>query len=188
MTGSVKKRYRVATLGLGPRGHDHVQAFLNNADRFEVTALCDLDGKKLAEASAQYGVKALYMDVRKMLREEKPDVFCFITPVSIRREMVELAAQAGIKALALEKPIALTIREAYNVRRILDENGIKAVVSHQLKYLTSMQKLKQIIESGILGEITHVHATTVLWFMQLGTHFMDYLMWANGKYLMSLEG
>lgn len=175
-----KKRYSVAHLGLGPRGHIHIQSFLDNPDRFEVMAICDLDREKLDDASEKYGIKPLYTDSRKMLREVKPDIFCFVTPVTIRQEMVELAAGEGIKAIAFEKPIALSIREAHNIKRIIEDNGIKSVVSHQLKYLASMQKLKQILESGALGDITYAHATTVPWFMQLGTHFMDYMMWANG--------
>lgn len=182
MSDGTKKRYRVALLGLGPRGHAHIKAFRDNPDRFEITALCDLDSQKLKDASETYDVKALYGDAKKMLNEEKPDIFCFVTPVSIRQEMVELAVEEGVRALAFEKPIGLTIREAYQVKRILEENRIKAVVSHQLKYLTSMQKLKEILDSGALGEITHAHATTIPWFMQLGTHFTDYLMWANGGY------
>ena len=75
-----------------------------------------------------------------MLRDEKPDVFCFATPIGVRREMVEMAADAGVKAFAFEKPIALTIQEAYDVGRILTQNGIRAVVSHQLKYMTSMRR------------------------------------------------
>ena len=176
------QRYRVAHLGLGPRGHAHIQSFLDNPDLFDVVALCDLDSDRLAEASKQYRVNAVYTDARTMLQAMKPDVFCFVTPVSIRQQMVELAAEAGIKAIAFEKPIALSIWEAHNIKRIIDAHGIKAVVSHQVKYLPSMQRLKQILENGVLGEITHAHATTVPWHMQLGTHFMDYMMWANGGY------
>ncbi len=174
------RRYRVAHLGLGPRGHDHIGAFFNNGDRFDVVALCDMDSRRLSEASAKYGIAAVYEDARQMLRETKPDIFCFATGLAVRTELVRLAAEEGVKAIAMEKPLALSIGEAHEMKRIIDEHGIKVVVSHQLKYMTAMQKLKETLQSGLIGQITHAHATTVPWHMQLGTHFMDYMMWANG--------
>ena len=43
-----------------------------------------------------------------------------------------------------------------------------------------MQTLKNRIEDGEIGEITKIHVECQAWFSQLGTHYVDYILWANG--------
>lgn len=175
------KRYTVAIVGLGNRGRTHLKGFLDNSDRFEVAAICDLQEAILKRASERFGISRIYMDAETMLKEVRPDVFCFATLPHIRLELVELAARYGVKALAFEKPMATSIEEAARIRDICNAHGIKAVVSHQQKYITSFQKLKHIVDSGEIGKIDHIHITTQAWLSQLGTHFINYALWAAGQ-------
>jgi predicted dehydrogenase len=173
-------RYRVAQVGLGNRGCIHVEGFQRNADRFEVVALCELNPERLQQGKDRYGIPALYTDADRMLAETKPDVFCFVTQPAVRLAMVELAAKHGVKGLAFEKPMATSLREAWRMAELCRQHGIKAVVSHQQKYLTSMQKLKELVDAGEVGEVVKTHATSRAYLSQLGTHFMDYTLWVNG--------
>ena len=174
------KRHRVAQVGAGPRGTVHLRGFLANADRFEVVGLCDLDAEKLAAVAADCDVKATWTDAAAMLAETEPDVFCFVTPPAVRIELARLGAKHGVKGMAFEKPMATSLREAWAITELCRRNGIKAVVSHQQKYLTSMQKLKAVVDGGEIGRVQVVRATCRAWLSQLGTHFMDYALWAAG--------
>jgi predicted dehydrogenase len=178
-----KPRHRVAHLGLGQRGTIHANAFLELSDRYELVGLCELRETRLGEYSAEKGLPAsiCYSDAQKMLAETKPDLFCFITQPNIPRLMfVELAAKYGIKAIALEKPMATSLAEANQMVRLCREHGIKGVVSHQQKYLTSLQKMKAIVDGGQIGKVSMITASCQAWLAQLGTHFVDYMLWANG--------
>jgi predicted dehydrogenase len=81
--------------------------------------------------------------------------------------------------MAFEKPMATSLREAWTITDLCRRRGVKAIVSHQQKYLTSMQRLKDIVDGGEIGEVTEIHATTQGWLSQLGTHYMDYVLWVN---------
>jgi predicted dehydrogenase len=157
-----------------------VDGFLYNRERFELVALCDLDEERLQRGVAEYGISAAYTDADKMLAETKPDVFCFVTQPHVRLELVELCVRHGIEALAFEKPMATSLREAWTIADLCRKHQIKAIVSHQQKYLTSMEKLAQLVRGGEIGEVIEIHATTQAWLSQLGTHFMDYVIWING--------
>ena len=176
------KKHTVAQVGVGSRGMTHLRGFLApaNADRFDVVGLCDLDESKLRAAADEYGIDATYADAETMLAETRPDVFCFVTPPAVRLELAQLGAQHGVKAMAFEKPMATSLAEAWAITDLCRRGGIKGIVSHQQKYLTSMQKLKAVVDAGELGEIRTIHATCQAWLSQLGTHFMDYALWANG--------
>lgn len=52
----------------------------------------------------------------------------------------------------------------------------------RLKDLSQMQELKQKIDRGDIGQIKKIFAETQPWMAQLGTHYIDYMIWANGGY------
>ena len=176
------KQYRTAIMGLGIRGKIHLHGILENPTRFQVVGLCDIDEEKMAQVAADNGLADVpqYTDVEKMLAETRPEVFVFVTYPNLRLSMIELGAKYGVKAISLEKPVAEDLIEAGRMVQICRENGIKAVVCHQQKYLSQMQALKKRIDAGEIGRITKIHVETQAWFSQLGTHYVDYMLWANG--------
>ena len=173
-------KYTVAHVGLGGRGRDHLKAFLANDDRFELVALCDMDEKRLKEGAEQLGITATtYTDADKMLTETKPDVYCFATSPHVRQSLAELGVKHKVKAMAFEKPMATSLEEAWTITDMCVKNNIKTIISHQHKYSESKQKMKEIVDAGEIGEVTDIKATCRAWLSQLGTHYMDYMIWAN---------
>ncbi len=175
------EKHRVAQVGCGMRGKIHLDGWLANPDRFEVVALCDLDEAKMREAAEERGLSArLFTDAEAMMAEARPEVFCFSTQPDVRLPMVELAVRYGVKGLVFEKPMATSLREAWEITRLCREHGVKAAVSHQQKYVTSFQKLKAMVDEGAVGAVERMDVSCRGWLLQLGTHFADYLLWVNG--------
>ena len=177
-----QKRYRVAHLGLGSRGTIHADTFLELDDRYELVGLCELDKARMAEYCNKKDLNpaVCYSDAEEMLAATKPDIFCFITqPNTSRLQFVNMAVRHGVKAIALEKPMATSLDEATQIITLCRKHNIKGVISHQQKYLTSLQKMKEIANSGVIGEVYLITASCQAWLSQLGTHFVDYVLWAN---------
>ena len=176
-----KKKYTVAQAGLGNRGKVHLLGIKGNSDRLDLTAVCDINGDRLGFISKEFGIEPekAYTDADKMLAETNPDIFVFVTQPDLRIDMIKLAVKHNIKAAAFEKPMATSIKEAAEITKLCEQNNIKAIVSHQQKYLTSMQKMKSIVDSGEVGDIVQINVSTKAWMSQLGTHFMDYAIWVN---------
>lgn len=182
------ERYRVAQVGCGVRGDIHLHGFTNNPDRFEMVGLCDMNTERLDAIAGKYGITAKYSDAETMLRETKPDIFCFITLPHGRQSFVELGISHGVKGIAFEKPMATALTEARSILKLCETNGIKAVVSHQQKYLPAMQKMKSIMDAGDIGEIETIHVKAVSWYSQLGTHLVDYALWMGGAHALWAVG
>ena len=176
------KRYTVAILGLGVRGKIHLHGILENPEAFEVVGLCDLDEAKMQAVAAENHLESVpqFTDAERMLAETRPDVFVFVTYPNLRLSMIELGVKYGVKGISLEKPIAESLGEAKRMVELCKAHGIKAVVCHQQKYISQMQALKKRIDDGEIGEIRKIHVETQAWFSQLGTHYVDYMLWANG--------
>lgn len=174
--------YRASIVGCGPRGEYHAEGFIANNDRFILTACCDIDAERASGFAQRFEVPKTYSTAEQMLDAERPDVLCFATMPSIRLSLVELGVKYGVKAIAMEKPMATDLLEARQIRDLCNENGIKLIVSHQQKYGPHWQAVKRIVDQGEIGEIHTIHATSQGWLLQLGTHLMAYMSWFNGNH------
>lgn len=166
--------------GMGKRGKHHAAAFQSN-ENFEVTGICDIDEARLKEAAESLGNPAISTDAAKLAAELKPDVFCFCTMPHLREDFIRIAIDNGVKMIAMEKPIADSSAKAMEIRRMIDESGIKAVVSHQHRYGAHYRKVKEIASSGALGEIHTIYSSATGWMMHMMTHMIDYMRWYNGE-------
>src|SRR6266851_5635993 len=140
------KQYSVVIVGMGKRGMHHGTAFNANPS-FQVTGICDIDSKRLEDAAAKLGNPQKGTDAAALAKAIKPDVFCFCTMPHLRTPFIEAAINGGAKLIAFEKPVALTSAELLVIRKLLQQSGVKAVVSHQHRYGQHYRKAKEIIAS-----------------------------------------
>ncbi len=175
------KQYSTMIVGIGKRGLHHATGFKANP-RFRIAALCDIDAARLEAAAAKLGggVKT-GTDAAALAAEVKPDIFCFCTLPNLRTPMIQAAVSAGVKLIAFEKPVALTSRELFAVRDLIQKAGVKAVVSHQHRYGAHYRKVREIIASGALGRIHTVYGNATGWMTHMLSHLIDYTRWFNGE-------
>lgn len=176
----MNKKYRVMIVGMGKRGMHHAQTFLANG-RFEITGICDIDEGRLQAAAAKLGNPPAGKDAETIIKQARPDVFCFCTLPKLRLDMIRLGIKGGAKLIAFEKPVALTSAEGMEIKKALDSSGIKAVISHQHRYGVHYRKVKEIISSGALGRVHTVYGTAGGWMMHMMSHLIDYTRWFNDQ-------
>jgi predicted dehydrogenase len=172
--------HRAVVLGCGPRGERHARGLLAHPARFALSAVCDLDGERARRLASALGVPRAYTDARAMLAAERPDVLCAATPPRVRLPVVELAAEHGVRAVALEKPLALSLGEARRLVDLCAEAGIRGVVCHQLKHAAHWRRVREIVAAGRLGGVTLLTASGRPSMLRVGTHLVDALLWIAG--------
>ncbi len=177
---AIAKKYTVAIYGAGKRGKVHAETFRKDG-RFQVVAICGRNRERLEAAAQLAGSPEKYLDAARMLRETKPDIFCFCTPPVVRLPMVRLGVEHGCRLIAYEKPMATSYKEATEIMELCRKAGVKSVVSHQIKYGSHFQKVKELISSGALGRVHTVYGTTLGWLLQMGTHVVDYCRYFNNE-------
>ena len=174
-------KYKAMVVGMGKRGKHHAFGFRAN-DNFEVAGICDIMPDALPGLSEELGGAAYGTDAAKMAADIKPDVFCFCTHPNLRYDLIKLGIDAGAKLIAFEKPLAATSHEAMKIKTLLDANSdVKVVVSHQHRYGAHYQKVREIIDTGALGRIHTVYATSPGWMLHMCTHMIDYMRWYAGN-------
>ena len=174
------QRYTTVLIGCGPRGAMQAQAIQANPAQFELVAVCDRDPQRLRTLATQYGVAHIYTDAEAMLAAERPEILCFATPPDVRLPLVELGVTYGVKAMAFEKPMALSLAEAKAILDLCSAAQVKMIVCHQWKYQTHWQQVWELVQSGAIGDIQLIHATSRPSMLRVGTHLVDTMLWLNG--------
>ena len=129
----MSKTYKVVVAGMGKRGKHHAGAFKKNP-RFELAGICDPVAAQLEKSAPDLGNPKTSTDAAALIKEVKPDLFCFCTPPNLRLPLIKLGIESGAKMIAYEKPMAPTMTEAIEIRKAVQASGVKTVVSHQHRY------------------------------------------------------
>lgn len=171
-------KLRAAVVGLGMGAH-HAAAYACLPE-FELAALCDLSWPLLRRCAEDFGGAELFDHYETMLERVRPDVVCVATPTGLHEDMVLRAAEAGVRGIYCEKPIALSLRAARHMQQACEDRGIPLIVGHQRRLSAPYLRLRQAIQSGEIGEVYLMHGACPGDFLSDGTHLVDSLLYLNG--------
>ena len=173
------QRLRVAIVGCGGISTAHMEA-LAQIPTVTVVAAADVDAQRLQRFCEQWGVSAGYTDYRALLAHERPDLLGICTWEHTHCEITLAAAESGTRGILCEKPMALNLHEADLMIQACDNAQAVLAIGHMRRYNRHYRKLKELIDSGELGQIMHIRAYCGGWDIFLwGTHYADMLYFLN---------
>lgn len=137
-------------LGCGMIANIHADAIGNieDAELAGVTDPSEANSKAFAE---KYGVP-IYADYTAMLNDEDIDIVCICTPSGFHADAAIQALKHG-KHVVLEKPMALTVKDADAVSEMVRESGCFLTVVSQLRFSKDVKKVKKLVENGVFGKL-----------------------------------
>jgi predicted dehydrogenase len=139
---------KVAVIGLGGISGTHVKQWQKLP--VELVAGSDINPEAVAKAEAQ-GLQG-YSDWRQMLDEVQPDAVSICTPPFLHREMAVECLQRGIHVLC-EKPMAATLEDGEVMAAAAASASSKLMIAYCHRFHGPILKLKEVLDSGILGQI-----------------------------------
>ena len=146
---------KVAILGYGGRGYHYAKMCRQMDKDFQIVAVIDNseDKRRLAKETAKLDDAQLFSSLDVFLAAPKTADWLFIcTQDKDHREHAVSALKKGYHLL-LEKPVACTPEDCLEIERTAKELNRQVAVCHVLRYSLYYEKIKEIIESGILGKI-----------------------------------
>ena len=166
--------YRTAIIGVsGGRARGHAEAYAH-IDGGRLVAVSSRDAEKVVEFGAEFGVPARYTDYREMMAREKPDLVHVNTPPDVRLEVFEAAAEAGVPALLVEKPLAIDGEDFAAMRDWASRApSVKIAVNHQLHFQPRRALLQERVMDGAIGEVRFIDASAGLNLAYQGTHALQ---------------
>lgn len=149
----------VAIAGCGSRGQqEYTKDFLTMSDRVKIVAAADINPEKLVGMREKTGLTEAqcYASAEEMLKQEKlADVLVVATPDDLHYAHAKAGLNKGYHLL-LEKPITPFAEQSKELADLAAEKQRIVVVCHVLRYTVFFQKIKEIIDSGVLGDIASI--------------------------------
>jgi predicted dehydrogenase len=146
---------RIGIVGCGYWGSKHLRVF-NALPGCNVQALCDANPELLERAAGAYEPELATTDFEEFL-SGPIDALVIATPARTHFRLAQAALQAD-KHVLVEKPFTATSGEALELVELSDERELTLMVGHTFVYNPAVLFLKDLVESGRLGDLYHVHA------------------------------
>jgi predicted dehydrogenase len=150
---SDEKKLRVGQVGLGYWGRNLARVFDDVAD---LAWLCDASEELREEFARRYPNARVTGDFEEMISSGDLDAVVIATPVPTHFPLARQALLAG-KHVFVEKPPAMRVSEMEDLIGLAEAGGLVLMPGHLLLYHPAVQKLKELVDSGELGEVLVVY-------------------------------
>jgi predicted dehydrogenase len=187
----------IAIIGAGHIGEVHANA-IKKVKNAKVVAVSDSIESKGLSFAKKFKVK-FYNDYDEILSNREIDVIAICAPTFLHAEMVIKAARAK-KNIFCEKPLAMNNEEAKYMLEAVNNNNVKAMTAHVLRFWPAYMRIKEIVESGEIGKILHIYCERLMpippWVengwnkneklsggaaIDIQIHDIDYILWLLGE-------
>jgi len=147
---------KVGVVGLGYWGPNLARNF-SALDRCELRWCCDLSASARERWSRSFPSTRFSADLDELLADPDLDAIVIATGVASHGRLAQRVLEAG-KHCFVEKPLARSVEEASAVADAAETSGLALMVGHLLEYHPGVAKLKEILDSGALGDLYYVYS------------------------------
>jgi predicted dehydrogenase len=155
---------RIGIIGTGGIADAHISGYLAFTDDCEIAALADVVPGRAAQKAEDFGLTeaATFDDPLEMIAHGGLDIVSIATPPSTHASLAIAALDAGIHVL-IEKPMAPSLEECDAMLAAQERSGRVLSVVAQNRFRDDLAALKEIVDSGLLGSISHVRVDSAWW-------------------------
>lgn len=127
----------------------------NEVDGSQVVAVMSRSENKARSYAERHHVRKWYTDASELIEDPDVNAVYIATPPSSHATFAIMAMRAG-KPCYIEKPLAASYNDCIRINRISEQTGVPCFVAYYRRYLPYFQKVKEIIESGTIGNVVNV--------------------------------
>lgn len=153
---SIKKTINVGVVGCGYWGPNLIRNLRQSAD-CHLKILCDTSEPRLRHMRKMHQDVATTTRFEDLLADKELDAIVVATPVRFHYEMAKAVLMAG-KHVFIEKPMARTVAEGEELVALAEKQGLILMVGHTFLFSPAVRRMKEIIDSGDIGEIQYISA------------------------------
>jgi predicted dehydrogenase len=152
----MKSSIKVGVVGCGYWGPNLIRNFRALAD-CELKMMCDVSVQRLKHLKSLYPEVVGETSYERMLSDGNLDAIVIATSVRYHHPMAKASLLAG-KHTFIEKPLASSTAECEELIEIAQRQGLVLMVGHTFLYSPAVRRIKEIVDSGDIGEIRYISA------------------------------
>jgi predicted dehydrogenase len=150
----MNSQLNVGVVGCGYWGPNLIRNF-EALKEASVTKICDLDESRLDHLKSLYPTVETTTNYENLVKDPDLDAIVVATPVHLHHRFGKKALENG-KHTFIEKPMASSVEECVDLNRIATKNNLELFVGHTFLYTAAVRKMKEIIDSGDIGEVYYL--------------------------------
>ena len=157
-------KVRIASIGTGLRGQNHLELLLRRND-VDLVAICDVDSRMLSMAKdiiTKNGKKMpqIYTGSndawKQLLEKEKLDGVVIATPWEWHKPMIIGSLEAGIKYVATEVILGITLQDHWDVVKAAEKYNANVMMLENVCYRRDVMAVLNMVRQGLFGELVHL--------------------------------
>ena len=149
----------IAQIGIGYWGPNLLRNLSKNP-QCNVKTVVDLSDERRKFVANNYRDIITTDDIKVALNDKQIHAIVIATPVSTHFDLAIQSLKAG-KHVLIEKPMAKTVKEVNDIASIANDQNLVAMVGHTFLFNVAVHKVKEIIDSGELGDIRYIYSQRV---------------------------
>ena len=150
-----QKPLNVGVVGCGYWGPNLIRNF-SSLSNVSVRAVCDTSQDRLAHMKRLYpSIQKAVTDYEGLVGDAGIDAIAIATPVHLHHRLGMRSLKAG-KHTFIEKPMASSVAECQDLVDLARQRKLTLMVGHTFIYTPEVRKIKQILDSGELGEVLYI--------------------------------
>ena len=149
--------YRIGVIGASGRGETFARQLYKGTSRATLAGVCDIDEDRLEKFCSYCELEGVRKstDPHEFIHSPDIDAFIVVVPDFAHADVTVEALHAG-KHVYLEKPLANTLDDCYRILQADKETEAVAFVGFNVRSGPLWRKMKEVVESGVLGQIVHI--------------------------------
>lgn len=161
---SAPDKVKVAMIGVGLRGQNHLNLLLKRAD-VDLVAICDVDEYMLASAKKMITKSGKPMPKiftgdnyswKKMLETKGLQAVVISTPWEWHKEMIIKSMESGLKYVASEVMIGTTLQDHWDVVQAAEKHEAHVMMLENVCYRRDVMAILNMVRQGVFGELLHL--------------------------------
>src|SRR5207302_733120 len=153
---NMTKPVKIAVVGCGYWGPNLIRNF-RSLPESNLKMMCDVSEERLKHLRSVYPEVEATADFARVLNGAGIDAVAIATAVKLHYPMAKASLLAG-KHTFIEKPMACSSGECEELIEIARRQGLVLMTGHTFLYSPAVRKIKEIVDSGDLGEIRYISA------------------------------
>jgi predicted dehydrogenase len=145
---------RVAVIGAGQWGPNLIRNF-HNKQTSEVVWIIDRDAARLEEVHAHFPDVQVAKDPEQAMRDSSVQAVVVATPTSTHYALAKQALERR-KHVLVEKPLTTEVKQGLGLLELATKYGLTLMVGHVFIYNPAVQKVKEYLDAGHLGNVCYV--------------------------------
>ncbi len=198
----MEKVYGVVLVGCGYIGEEHLSEIYYR-DNVRIIAVVDINLDVAKLMARKYGALEYGTDYKAFLQREDVDIVIIATYVDSHLPIMKDCVEAG-KHVLCEKPVAASREDGEEFFRVAQNAEAKVLIGHILRYNGSYQKIREMIQNGVIGTLRFIHFVqnhhAMNWkryrrlledcspVLDCGVHYLDAMQWISGQKITQVRG